>query len=68
MRLIYVISGVLELSQRSLEDGKQIVVGIAYSHELLGGLALLTGEPTAITVKTARQTSVATISKDVFHQ
>lgn len=65
--MIYVLSGSLDLSQRSVED-EDILISVAHSHELVGGLAVLSGELSFYTIKTRQFTRVAVIRKEDFYE
>lgn len=67
MALVYVISGALVLSQRLTESDDEAHMFTAYAGELVGGLAVLTGEPSFFTIRAKHFTRIALITKDTFY-
>jgi lysophospholipid hydrolase len=69
--LIYVISGTLTVSQRNaashvLDD--EVHMFTAHQGEIVGGLAVLTGEPSFFTIKAKHFTRIALLSKSTFYR
>lgn len=65
--LVYVISGTLCVSQRAASKNEDVQMFLAHSGELVGGLAVLTGEPSFFTVRSRHTTCVAMLSKSTFY-
>jgi lysophospholipid hydrolase len=68
--LIYVLSGTLTVSQRNavspqLDD--EVHMFTAHQGEVVGGLAVLTGEPSFFTIKAKHFTRIALLSKSTFY-
>uniref|UniRef100_T1IXP6 Neuropathy target esterase sws n=1 Tax=Strigamia maritima TaxID=126957 RepID=T1IXP6_STRMM len=65
--LVYILTGSLLMSQRLIDKDEETQLYVAYAGELVGGLSILSGEPSYFTVR-ARQTSkVAVINKINFY-
>ncbi|KAK9737814.1 Cyclic nucleotide-binding domain [Popillia japonica] len=63
--LIYIISGSLIVSQKTVDNQEdEVHMFTAHSGETVGGLAVITGEPSFFTIKAKHQSRIASISKD----
>ncbi|GJQ73889.1 putative phospholipase B [Trypoxylus dichotomus] len=63
--LIYIISGSLIVSQKTFDNQEdEVHMFTAHSGETVGGLAVITGEPSFFTIKAKHQSRIAVISKD----
>ncbi|KAF4514249.1 UNVERIFIED_CONTAM: hypothetical protein B566_EDAN019535, partial [Ephemera danica] len=69
--LIYIICGTLTVSQRSAHSGpisdNEVHMFTAHQGEIVGGLAVLTGEPSFFTIKAKHFTRIALLSKCTFY-
>ncbi|CAH1994196.1 unnamed protein product [Acanthoscelides obtectus] len=65
--LAYVISGALVVSQRMTESEEEVHMFTAYHGEIVGGLTVLTGEPSFFTIRAKHFTRLALISKTTFY-
>lgn len=65
--LVYVISGTLCVSQRAASKNEDVQMFLAHAGELVGGLAVLTGEPSFFTVRSRHTACVAMLSKSTFY-
>ncbi|XP_059481709.1 neuropathy target esterase sws isoform X2 [Neocloeon triangulifer] len=68
--LIYVISGTLTVSQKSAVNPQiddEVHMFTAHQGEVVGGLAVLTGEPSFFTIKAKHFTRIALLSKSTFY-
>ncbi|EFX63280.1 hypothetical protein DAPPUDRAFT_116475 [Daphnia pulex] len=70
--LVYVISGTLCVSQRAASKNNDVEMFLAYSGELVGGLAVLTGELSFFTVHSPSRlphhiACIAMLSKSTFY-
>jgi len=63
--LVYVIHGMLTAYQR--EDDREVLMYNAYSGEFVGGLSVLTGEPSAFTLRAKHNTRVAIMPSSSFY-
>lgn len=61
------ISGALMVSQRVTEGDDEVHMFTAYADEIVGGLAVLTGEPSFFTIRAKHFTRIALISKNTFY-
>ena len=72
MRLLkgtHVISGILIVSQRVSEGrdiGQEVHMFSAHQGEIVGGLAVLTGEPSFYTIRAKHSSRIALLSKSTF--
>lgn len=66
--LVYVISGTLIVSQKVTECEEEVHMFTAYPGEIVGGLAVLTGEPSFFTIRAKHFTRIALISKSTFYR
>lgn len=67
--LVYVVSGSLVVSQRVSEDrdlGQEVHMFSAHQGEIVGGLAVLTGEPSFYTIRAKHSSRIALLSKLTF--
>lgn len=67
MALVYVISGALIVSQKVTEGEEEVHMFTAYHDEFVGGLAVLTGEPSFFTIRAKHFTRIALLSKNDFY-
>ncbi|KAJ8914982.1 hypothetical protein NQ315_002506, partial [Exocentrus adspersus] len=65
--LVYVISGGLIVSQKLTECDEEVHMFTAYPGEIVGGLAVLTGEPSFFTIRAKHFTRIALLSKSTFY-
>jgi lysophospholipid hydrolase len=65
--LVYVISGALIVSQKVTEGEEEVHMFTAYHDEFVGGLAVLTGEPSFFTIRAKHFTRIALLSKNDFY-
>lgn len=66
---MYVVSGSLVISQRVAEDrnsGEEVHMFSAHQGEIVGGLAVLTGEPSFYTIRAKHPSRIALLSKSTF--
>lgn len=69
MALVFVVSGSLVISQRVAEDrnsGEEVHMFSAHQGEIVGGLAVLTGEPSFYTIRAKHPSRIALLSKSTF--
>ena len=59
--LYYVVSGCLSVSQRSLDKNAHLFMAV--KGELVGSLAVLTGEPSLFTIKARNSSKVIGITR-----
>ncbi|XP_043523231.1 neuropathy target esterase sws isoform X4 [Frieseomelitta varia] len=67
--LVYVVSGSLIVSQRVSESrdmGQEVHMFSAHQGEIVGGLAVLTGEPSFYTIRAKHSSRIALLSKSTF--
>ena len=68
MALVYLISGALAVFQRKMdEDEEEVHLYTVYPGEIVGGLAVLTGEQSFFTLRTKHSSRVALISKSTIY-
>ncbi|XP_015840327.1 neuropathy target esterase sws isoform X2 [Tribolium castaneum] len=65
--LCYVISGALIVSQKMTESEDEVHMFTSYHGEFVGGLAVLTGEPSFFTIRAKHFTRIALLSKNTFY-
>ncbi|CAG9836270.1 unnamed protein product [Diabrotica balteata] len=65
--LVYIIAGALVVSQRVTEGEDEVHMFTAHPGEIVGGLAVLTGEPSFFTIRAKHLTRIALISKSTFY-
>ncbi|XP_036892681.1 patatin-like phospholipase domain-containing protein 7 isoform X2 [Sturnira hondurensis] len=63
VNVIFVVSGLLHVSQRKIDSEEDSCLFVARPGELVGQLAVLTGEPLIFTIKANRACSFLSISK-----
>lgn len=66
---MYVLSGSLIVSQRVSEGrdaGQEVHMFSAHQGEIVGGLAVLTGEPSFYTIRAKHASRIALLSKSTF--
>lgn len=67
MAIIYIITGAITVSQK-LNDEEDVHMFTAHAGEVIGGLAVLTGEPSIFTVRTKHSCRLAFISINSFYR
>lgn len=65
--LSYILMGSLTVSQYDSETNEDIQLFNAHPGDLVGGLAVLSGDPSFFTVRAKHSARVGTISKETFH-
>ncbi|KAL1505383.1 hypothetical protein ABEB36_004962 [Hypothenemus hampei] len=65
--LVYVLSGALVVSQKVTDGQEEIHMYTSYPGEIVGGLAVLTGEPSFFTIRAKHLTRIALLSKNTFY-
>ena len=68
--MVYVVTGSLIISQRISEGrdvGENVHMFSAYQGEIVGGLAVLTGEPSFYTIRAKHTSRIAILSKSTFY-
>ncbi|XP_021934156.1 neuropathy target esterase sws isoform X3 [Zootermopsis nevadensis] len=65
--LIYVLSGTLVVSQKIADTGQEVTMFVAHPGEIVGGLAVLTGEPSFFSIRAKHASRIAMISKTTFY-
>ncbi|XP_045626226.1 neuropathy target esterase sws isoform X2 [Procambarus clarkii] len=65
--LVYILTGSLMVSQQSPEGSGFIQLFTAHPGDLVGGLAVLSGDPSFFTIKAKHTARVATITKETFY-
>ena len=65
--LVYVVSGSLSVSQKSSQYNEDEQLFVVHSGELIGGLAMLTGEPNFYTIRAKHTAWIAIISKTTLY-
>lgn len=66
--ILFVISGLLHVYQRRIDREEETRLFVTRPGELVGQLAVLTGEPLIFTVRAQRDCSFLSISKTHFYQ
>ncbi|KAF7658943.1 hypothetical protein LDENG_00005450 [Lucifuga dentata] len=64
----FVISGLLHVCQRMIDSEEELCLFVTHPGELVGQLAVLTGEPLIFTVRAKRDCSFLSISKNHFYE
>ncbi|XP_026542532.1 patatin-like phospholipase domain-containing protein 7 [Notechis scutatus] len=64
----FVISGVLHVYQRKIDSEEETCLFVTHPGELVGQLAVLTGEPLIFTIKANRDCTFLAISKSQFYE
>ncbi|KAK9498344.1 hypothetical protein O3M35_002998 [Rhynocoris fuscipes] len=65
--LVYLLSGALIVSQKTTDLDEEVHMFTAYPGEIVGGLAVLTGEPSFFTIRTKHNSSIALLSKSTVY-
>ncbi|KFV16397.1 Patatin-like phospholipase domain-containing protein 7, partial [Tauraco erythrolophus] len=68
VNICFVISGMLHVYQRKIDSEEDTCLFITHPGELVGQLAVLTGEPLIFTIKANRECSFLSISKTHFYE
>lgn len=68
MNIVFVVSGLLHVYQRKIDSEEDSCLFVARPGELVGQLAVLTGEPLIFTVRANRDCSFLCISKAHFYE
>ncbi|KFU87141.1 Patatin-like phospholipase domain-containing protein 7, partial [Chaetura pelagica] len=68
VNVCFVVSGMLHVYQRKIDSEEDTCLFITHPGELVGQLAVLTGEPLIFTIKANRDCSFLSISKSHFYQ
>lgn len=68
MSIQFVISGLLHVYQRMIDREEDTRLFVTHPGELVGQLAVLTGEPLIFTVRAQRDCSFLSISKTHFYE
>ncbi|GAB6023406.1 hypothetical protein CHUAL_008194 [Chamberlinius hualienensis] len=66
--LIYPLSGSLLVVQKMIDKDQESILYTAHPGELVGGLAVISGEPSFFTIRAKQQSCVAIISKEHFYE
>ncbi|XP_063050901.1 patatin-like phospholipase domain-containing protein 7 isoform X2 [Engraulis encrasicolus] len=66
--VLFIISGLLHVSQRMIDREDEGLLFVAHPGEMVGHLAVLTGEPLIFSVKAIRDCSFLSISKADFYE
>ncbi|XP_064123033.1 neuropathy target esterase sws-like isoform X3 [Macrobrachium nipponense] len=64
--LLYILTGSLTVSQRLPDHTEDILLFTAHPGDLVGGLAVLSGDPSFFSVKAKHPAKIATITKETF--
>uniref|UniRef100_A0A7N6C3L1 lysophospholipase n=1 Tax=Anabas testudineus TaxID=64144 RepID=A0A7N6C3L1_ANATE len=64
----FVISGLLHVYQRMIDSDEETLLFVTHPGELVGHLAVLTGEPLIFTVRALRDCTFLSISKAFFYE
>lgn len=67
LAIIYILSGVISVSQKLTDVEEEVHMFTAYHGDVLGGLAVLTGEPSIFTVRTKHTCRLAFIPINSFY-
>ncbi|XP_066141369.1 neuropathy target esterase sws isoform X4 [Euwallacea fornicatus] len=65
--LVYVLSGALVVSQKAPDSQEEKHMYTSYPGDIVGGLAVLTGEPSFFTIRAKHLTRIALMSKNTFY-
>ncbi|XP_073984115.1 patatin like phospholipase domain containing sws isoform X3 [Rhodnius prolixus] len=65
--LVYLLSGSLVVSQKTADMDEEVHMFTAYPGEIVGGLAVLTGEPSFFTIRTKHNSCIALLSKTTVY-
>lgn len=65
---MYLLSGTLSVSQRMPDVNDEVHMFTAYPGEIVGGLAVLTGEPSFYSIRAKHQATIALLSKSTVYK
>lgn len=65
--LVYLLSGTLVVSQKLADMQEEVHMFTAHPGEMVGGLAVLTGEPSFFTIRAKHFSCIALLSKTTFY-
>lgn len=68
VNILFVVSGLLHVYQRRVDSEEDTCLFVTRPGELVGQLAVLTGEPLIFTIKANRDCSFLCISKAHFYE
>ncbi|KAM6244081.1 patatin-like phospholipase domain-containing protein 7 [Porphyrio hochstetteri] len=68
VNICFVVSGMLHVYQRKIDSEEDTCLFITHPGELVGQLAVLTGEPLIFTIKANRDCSFLSVSKSHFYE
>ncbi|KAM6316328.1 patatin-like phospholipase domain-containing protein 7 isoform 2-T2 [Podargus strigoides] len=68
VNVCFVLSGLLHIYQRKIDSEEDTCLFVAHPGELVGQLAVLTGEPLIFTIKANRDCSFLSVSKSHFYE
>lgn len=68
VNIIFVVSGLLHVYQRKIDSEEDSCLFVTRPGEMVGQLAVLTGEPLIFTIKANRDCSFLSISKAHFYE
>uniref|UniRef100_A0A452RID0 Uncharacterized protein n=1 Tax=Ursus americanus TaxID=9643 RepID=A0A452RID0_URSAM len=68
MNILFVVSGLLHVYQRKIDSEEDTCLFVVRPGEMVGQLAVLTGEPLIFTIKANRDCSFLSISKAHFYE
>lgn len=66
--LHFVLSGCLHVYQRMINKQEEVCLFVTHPGEMVGQLAVLTGEPLIFTIKAVRDCTYLKISKSDFYE
>lgn len=66
--MIYLLSGTLVVSQKIADSGQEVTMFVAHPGEIVGGLAVLTGEPSFFSIRAKHASRIAMLSKNTFYR
>jgi lysophospholipid hydrolase len=62
------LSGTLVVSQKIADGGHEVTMFVAHPGEIVGGLAVLTGEPSFFSIRAKQPSRIALLSKTTFYR
>ncbi|XP_046669459.1 neuropathy target esterase sws isoform X2 [Homalodisca vitripennis] len=65
--LVYVLAGTLQVSQKTTDNQEDVHMFNAYPGEIVGGLAVLTAEPSFFTIRAKHTCRIALLSKNTVY-
>ena len=65
--LVYILTGSLVVFQHPPDSKGEVHLFTAHPGDLVGGLAVLSGDPSFFSVRAKHKSKVATITKDTFY-